>query len=172
MIISLVGPPAGGKTTLAKALCNKYGAKHLPIDDFRKSEAELLQENFSHSAMNEIEISAWSKYILAIEESIKNNKITVIESTGTSWRMRHVYKVLKERKVIVIRLTAPKDICVERFSSRGKPIFFPYDIAIEDTIDFTIKKTLNLNPDISIDTSLTDPEETANRVVKILDTYL
>ena len=35
-----------------------------------------------------------------------------------------------------------------------------------------VLKTLNLNPDISIDTSLTDPEETANRVVKILDTYL
>ena len=103
VLISFVGNICTGKTTVSKMIADYFTCNCYSIDEYR----------IKYSAFDKIfEAVAWDK----MTDSIKNENIAVVESSGLSINIRHIYRLFD--KVIVIKLFSPETIILKRIEER------------------------------------------------------
>ncbi|MEI6821467.1 MAG: hypothetical protein WCL51_06000 [Bacteroidota bacterium] len=103
ILISFVGNICTGKTTASKMIADYFTCNCYSIDEYR----------IKYSAFDKIfEAVAWDK----MTDSIKNENIAVVESSGLSINIRHIYRLFD--KVIVIKLFSSEAVILKRIEER------------------------------------------------------
>jgi hypothetical protein len=129
LIISLIGPPAAGKSYFAA----KYTAEHpefvyCSIDEYR--------------IKHEDEANAWED----LYKDVQDKEEVILESGGLSWRLEELFNSDEVRKklIVTIAFTGNADVLHERLTNRQKrPVPMSKHLApIDVTVD-TTKRDIN-----------------------------
>jgi hypothetical protein len=119
VVINLVGPPASGKSSFAARFVLEHpDFTYLSIDQFRID----FQD----------ETTAW----VELDKAIAKNKKIVLETSGLSWKLKHITYHINylKRPMFTILFTGDRDILQERLKNRQKrSIPMPYH---RDEIEF------------------------------------
>lgn len=154
MILNLVGPPGGGKTTFRMFL-ERYGSSppiwsSVDIADFRVD--PKLDEN-----------DIWDKMTRKVKKLSKNGKHVILETSGTLWRLAELWQEVNENLYTVL-VTASIPICKTRLSKRlenarktnkAKYIIQQHKLAYR-YIDEEKKLSDRITPNLCIDTTNLD----------------
>jgi shikimate kinase len=113
-IIILTGAPCVGKTTIGKALAEKYHLHFVMTDQFRKHFKE--SEMFAPGT-NELVLDLFLKHIRFL---CKNGQSVVCEGIFNSpERVSRINKALKNFDQLWIQLTAPYEVLITRLKERN-----------------------------------------------------
>lgn len=115
MIVNLVGPPCGGKSTFASEFVLRHPYfTYCPIDTYR---AEYSCEQ-----------AAWA----ALAKDINEAEDVIIESCGFSWQLEFV---LEGKDVYTIYMGAGEDELLRRLSERQKKREIPFEYEFSDEVE-------------------------------------
>ena len=105
VLYSFVGNICSGKTTIAKAVSEKFDIDFFSIDEYRiKHNARLITEEWA----------AWGD----LTANISKCDIALLESSGLSQNVSNIYQLFD--KVIIILIDCPENVLIERLSVRNK----------------------------------------------------
>lgn len=118
MIVNLIGPPCGGKSTFAsKFILEHPYFKYCPIDAYR-AEYSCEQE-------------AWA----ALAKDVSEAEDVIIESCGFSWQLEFV---LEGKDAYTIAVVAEEDRLFERLTERQKKREIPFEYEFSDETETLI----------------------------------
>lgn len=129
LLISFVGNICTGKTTVSKKIADYFTCNCYSIDEYR----------IKYSAFEKIsEAVAWDK----MTDSIKNENIAVVESSGLSINIRHIYRLFD--KVIVIKLFSPESVILKRIEERKQNGYVSVPFCFDSQYETKEKKVRKL----------------------------
>lgn len=142
MIVIISGPPAVGKTTVAKALQSRLGRRGTAVrvldsDQFSRNTYDQLYDHLSGSTAN---------WIVA----------------GTFYKRRWQERFAALPDVIWIALWADLDTCLERNQDRSDPID-------DQAVHVIWNEFQSLNADLTIDTTEESVESVVAQIVDLLE---
>ena len=111
MILSIVGPPAIGKSTFIEKL-QRY--LRWPVVDIAEYRRNIMVNKGRYTLEDENE--AWRKFGIKVE-SISSHDI-IIESSGNIWRLGKIYKRFKDVGIFAICITDDRKRWIDRLKER------------------------------------------------------
>lgn len=144
MIVLLFGPPASGKTTIAKKLAEKLGGAYLLSSDrFRRRVYSRLMEE--------------------VKKRKSKQRYLIVDGTFYKKRWREELRAAAGGEdVLEVFINCPLETCLKRNKERSNPI--PQEAV------HILWRTFELpeNPDLEINTDGIAPEEAAQRILDII----
>jgi predicted kinase len=113
-LIIMSGIPGSGKTTLAKRLCEEYGAVRVSRDDIRMS---MLTEDMRYF---DVEKSVYKRFIYEIRRNLDDGKTVIADAThNTTKSIGKVFDEFYDCGFIgIIYMDTPLDTCLARNNGR------------------------------------------------------
>ncbi|MCD6248446.1 MAG: AAA family ATPase [Hadesarchaea archaeon] len=142
MIVVLCGPPASGKSTIARELARRLkGSKVITSDEFKR-------KTYKHVFEEAERLAGKVKYLILNGTFYKR-----------VWqeRAREIGREKKER-VLIVRITCPLKICVERNRKRKNPI-------PERVVRIIHREFEEPRADTTIDTKDTSPDDAVETII-------
>ena len=105
-VVHIIGNIGAGKTTLSNEMKEAFPEfKILSIDNYRLKYADGTKDG---------ENLAWEKLLTDVQKYNEDNKYILLESSGTSWRIKYF------PTNAIVYVDTPIEICSERIRKRGK----------------------------------------------------
>ena len=118
-VIIIHGPPASGKTTVAKRLSAELGFIHFSKDDFKEC---LFDHLGVESPAESKKLGGASQELLyvALQKAIDSKTSVILESNFTSLGKQELTALFEGRDIDVIEvfLTASSEVLIKRFKDR------------------------------------------------------
>jgi len=158
MIISIVGLPCAGKTTLAEGLRRAWGVRIHPIGEFRNRYRD--------------EDKAWcalERLLHRHDRPARRPKdCIIVVSTGLNYSYHRA--IVGVQHLATIKLVAPKRVLLKRLKSREphEDGWFPYELTRVDFIQDFQHAIRRLKADLVIDTS----QHSIPEMIKIVEKFV
>lgn len=129
MNILIVGNICSGKTSIAKEL-NRIGCVNsvVSIDELRREHSDGTFAG---------EFKAWHLFLKELQEADGNS---MFEFSGTGKNSWFVREIMKKSNWVTIFCSCDRSILRQRIKNRENDVPFPYDLEIEDSIDYIGKE--------------------------------
>jgi shikimate kinase len=147
MLVLLVGPKDSGKSHIGRILEQQLGVSFFHVEPLWMSYYAECQASGRQPVITE----GIAKVHPLIVDALRTHEHVCVETTGASAEiLNDLLSVQHPAKTLVVRVSAPLDLCLERITARDQTNQIPMDVESIRKV-YALTETAELRPDLTLE---------------------
>jgi shikimate kinase len=147
MLVLLVGPKGSGKSHIGRILEQQLGVSFFHVEPLWMSYYAECRASGRQPVITE----GIAKVHPLIVDALRTHEHVCVETTGVSAEiLNDLLSVQHSAKTLVVRVSAPLDLCLERITARDQTNQIPMDVESIRKV-YALSETTELRPDLTLE---------------------